>query len=124
MTVYQQLQLFYLHSKFRFDERAKKRIGARVASLWRSEKNTEKMPPSIESKEESGIYKVLDYPEEFSNTILKAINIEQQDILRWSTNKRQKKASPPLLPSPPVTEITPKKRNRIPVKAKPLWKAQ
>lgn len=124
-TVYHKIQQFYQRDKFRFDERTKKRIGVRIASLWKELHGSELKPPLVESEEDSGTYLVYNYPEDFGTIIFQAIRNEHKDILQRSREKRfklvLKDTAPPT--SPPLVVITSTKlRNRISVKAKPVWK--
>lgn len=132
MTVYQQIQRFYQHDKFRFQQRAKLSIGMRVIALWREMNPGKEMPPMIESQEDTGTYKVIDYPEEFSSLIYQLIRTVHQEILQAAKKRKEKAAAVNTIPTapPPDIPITPpvntekRKRKRIPVRSQPLWKAK
>lgn len=125
MTLYQQIQRFYKVDKFRFNERAKKIIGARVAASWREKNPGNADPPQIESIEDSGTYMVLDYPDNFAPIMYFIIKTVHQEILQAAKERRLKsevKSSAPLQPEKPIT-TSGKIRKRIPIRNKPLWKA-
>ena len=128
MTVYQRLQAFYKTDRFRFKERDRKKIGLRSSALWKELYGNDAIPPLIESAEDSGTYKVFDYPEEFGNIIDQLIRNVHQEILDAARERRRIKEiadhsisaqappfSPPLIPLPKI-------RKRIPVKQIPVWK--
>lgn len=124
-TLYQRLQIFYSHDKFRFKERDKNRIGKRLSLLWQAS-NEGITPPRVESKEDTGTYQVFDYPEEFTTMIDQMIRNVHREILDAAKERRQKK----LCESPPARmyvesqdgQTTEKKpRKRISAKPAPVW---
>lgn len=125
MTLYQQIQQFYRQDKFRFDERTKKQIGARLARLWKELHGNDPRPPIIDSIEDTGTYRVFDYPSEFTTIIYQLIRTVHREILTRAKEKRLKEAVQTQIPPPlpPVVNAPPKIRNRIPVKAKPVYKS-
>lgn len=126
MTLYQRILKFYERDKFRFDERTKKRIGSRVASLWKEMHGNDPRPALIDSKEDSGTYTVCDYPDHFTPLIDQLIRNVHKEILQRAKVKRRSLAAEAQKkslkqPSPAVPAA--KKRKRIPVKSLPAWKA-
>lgn len=127
-TVYSRIQSFYLIDKFRFKENHKQRIGIRLSALYKQIESNLTLG-IVESIEDSGTYKVYDYPDSFTPFIDQMIKIVHREILDASRSRRKKIAlsSLPDKPTqePPSSPVTlPKTRKRTPVKKIPAWKSK
>lgn len=121
MTLYIAIQKFYLRDKFRFKPRHKNDMGKRLGALWKSLHPGSASLPLVDSIENDGTFKVVEYPEHFTPMIDQLIRNYHQEILQASRERRAKEAADQQAAAPRPLK---KERKRIPVKQIPAWKAR
>lgn len=116
MTIYQRILHHYESTTFRFTKPEKMEIGRRCNELWIQAKPGVK-PPSVESKEDTGTYQVLDYTEDFTSMIDQMIrNVAKEAPLLRGKKKGERpvpEAKKPLQRLP---------RQRIPASSVPVYR--
>lgn len=125
MTLYARIQHFYQRDKFRFKPRHKNDMGKRLGALWKSLHPGHDPLPLVDSIEDAGTFKVVEYPQHFTPMIDQLIRNFHQEILQASRERRAKEAADQQAAAHAALSTTPKKeRKRIPVKQMPAWKSR
>lgn len=125
-TLYQRLENFYVKDTFRFNEQGKGRIGTRLKALWRITHPDADTLPLVDSDEDTGQYKTVNYPDNFISIIDQLIRNVHREILDAAKERRLKESQVGPMPLHTIAKTPPpnKERKRIPVKAQPVWKSR
>lgn len=102
-------------------------MGKRLGALWKTLHPGFDPLPLVDSSEDSGTFRVTEYPDHFTPMIDQLIRNYHQEILQQSRERKAQSAIQTIpktvIPeSPPSPEI--KIRKRIPVKQIPAWKSK
>ena len=124
MTVNESLVSYSKANNFRFPQKHKLVIGSLVVKEYRNLYGADIEIPTIMSAEETGTFKVLDYPDHFRFHI---DDIIHKYVIRLKESGLKKKNEKPLTKTDPARPISyssdpskiPKKRTRKPIQSVP-----
>ena len=122
MTVNESLVSYSKANNFRFPQKHKLVIGSLVVKEYRSLYGADIEIPTIMSAEETGTFKVLDYPDHFRSHIDAIVH---EYVLRLKESGRKKNIEKPNTTQPRTTPISyssdsaKKERKRKPIKPQP-----
>ncbi len=121
MTVNESLVSYSKANNFRFPQKHKLVIGSLVVKEYRNLYGADIEIPTIMSAEETGTFKVLDYPDHFRFHI---DDIVHKYVIRLKESGLKKKNEKPLTKTDPARPISyssdsaKRQRKRIPIKTK------
>lgn len=124
MTVNESLVSYSQANNFRFPQKHKLVIGSLVVKEYRNLYGADIEIPTIMSAEETGTFKVLDYPDHFR---FRMDEIVHEYVLRLKESGRKKITEKPNTTQPRTDPISyssdpakiPKKRTRKPIQSSP-----